>query len=78
MRIKDWNILCRTIGKQLNLIVGLGILAAVNYFICKWLEKLGFSHLLLQIIEATMVFLAAYYFAYAVILTKRIVEKEYK
>jgi hypothetical protein len=78
MKIKDWNLFCKTIGKQLNFILSLAVLAAVNFILAGYLEDLGFPALISKLIKGSMVILGIYYFVYAIILTKKIVDKEYK
>jgi hypothetical protein len=78
MKVKDWNVFCDTIGKQLNFIIGLGILAVIDFLISAYLENFGFPLLASNLIKGSMVFLAAYFFAYAIILTKKILDKQYK
>jgi hypothetical protein len=78
MEVKDWNLFCDTIGKQLNFILLLAILAIANFCIASYLEEFGFSPLLLKIVKGIMAMLGIYYFIYAIILTKKILDRQYK
>jgi hypothetical protein len=78
MEVKDWNLFCDTIGKQLNLVLCLAILAVINFCTAGYLEKFGFSALISAMIKGIMVVLGTYYFAYAIILTMKILDKRYK
>jgi hypothetical protein len=78
MEVKDWNFFCDTIGKQLNFVLCLAILAVINFCVARYLEKFGFSALLSAIIKGIMVILGIYYFIYAIILTKKVIDKRYK
>jgi uncharacterized membrane-anchored protein len=80
--MKDWNIILDTPGKQLNLMVLLGAISIILYAIADFFQKklaVGLCDILaLGIIKALAVFLAAYYFIYCIILTKKIIDKYYK
>lgn len=82
MCIKDWNVILDTPGKQLNLITLLGAVSVIVYSVADVLQKkvsIGLcDFLMLTVIKGLAVFLAAYYFVYCIILTKKIVEKYYK
>jgi hypothetical protein len=78
MKIKDWNVFCSTAGKQSNLVLGLAILAVVDFILLGYLEKFGFPVLIAALLQGVTGVLAIYYLAYAIVLTRRIVEKEYK
>jgi hypothetical protein len=77
MKIVDWNIICKTIGRQLSFVFLLGTIASADYFLADALEKLGFSLLLTAIVKGVAIFAAIYYFTYALMLMKKIVEKFY-
>jgi hypothetical protein len=77
MKIVDWNIICKTVGRQLSLVFLLGTIASADFFLADTLERLGFSPLLTAIIKGVAIFAAVYYFAYALMLTRKIVEKFY-
>lgn len=78
MKIKDWNIFCDTIGKQLNFVLSSAILATINFLISDYLERIGLCVLFSLVVKGTMLVLAIYYFIYTIILTKKIIEKQYK
>jgi hypothetical protein len=78
MKVKDWNIFCSTIGKQTNFTLLLAILAAIDFILLQHLKGLGLSNLILSILEGICIILGIYYLGYTLILTKRLVEKEYK
>jgi len=78
MKVKDWNIFCDTIGKQLNFILCLAILALINFCVVSYLEDFGFPTLLSKIIKGIMALVGTYYFIYAIILTKKILDEQYK
>jgi hypothetical protein len=78
MKLKDWNIIFETPGKQLNLIVVLGIISLIGYFITSDLEKMGYSSFTTSMLKGIMIFLAVYYLVYCLLLTKKIIEKYYK
>jgi hypothetical protein len=77
MKIVDWNIICKTIGRQLSLVFLLGAIASADFFLADALERLGFSALFISVIKGVAIFAAVYYFAYALMLTRKIVEKFY-
>jgi len=78
MKVKDWNVFCSTIGKQANFTLSLAILAAVDFVLVKYLERFGFPSLIGSLLKALCIILGIYYLGYTLVLTKRIVEKEYK
>jgi uncharacterized membrane-anchored protein len=81
MCIKDWNIILDTVGKQLNLMALLTTISIILYVIADFFSKnaVGLCDALtLAIVKGVAVFLAAYYFIYCIILTKKIVDKYYK
>lgn len=82
MCIKDWNIILKTPGQQLNLMVLLGAISVILYAVADVFQKtvaVGLCDILtLAIIKALAVFLAVYYFIYCIILTKKIIDKYYK
>jgi len=78
MKVKDWNVFCSTIGKQANFTLALAILAAIDFVLISYLEKLGVCELFTKLIAGVCIVLAIYYLGYTLILTKKIVEKEYK
>jgi uncharacterized protein YqhQ len=78
MKAKDWNVFCDTIGKQLNFVLCLAILALINFFVASYLEDFGFPSLLSKIIKGIMALVGTYYFIYAIILTKKILDEQYK
>jgi hypothetical protein len=77
MKVIDWNIVCKTAGKQLNLVFLLGAIASADFFLADALEKLGFSILFTSFTKGIAIFSAVYCLAYALILTKKILEKFY-
>jgi hypothetical protein len=76
MKIHDWHIVCRSLGKQLNLEIFLGVIATTVYFLADILKN--YSPVLFAIIKGVVIFLAAYYFVYSIILTKKIIEKHFR
>ena len=78
MKVKDWNILCDTIGKQMNLILLCGMIATVDYYIAKLLEELGIKSFFVTTSKGVSLFLAAYFFVYCLILVKKFIDKYYR
>jgi len=78
MKVKDWNIFCSTVGKQTTLTLLLAIISAIDIVLLQYLKILGFSSLILSLAQAICIILGIYYLGYTLILTKKIVEKEYK
>ena len=76
MKVRDWHIICRTLGGQLSLEVGLGVWAAAIYFLADAFFNL--TPFWMAIIKGIAGFLAVYYFVYSIILTKKIVDKYFK
>jgi hypothetical protein len=77
MKVVDWNIVCKSMGKQLNLVFLLGAIASADYFLADAFEKLGFPILFTSFAKGIAIFSTVYFFAYALILTKKMVEKFY-
>jgi CHASE2 domain-containing sensor protein len=75
MRVKDYNILFNTLGKQLNFILFMGIWALLLFVTT---IKLPIEELAKWILGGITLFLSIYFLGYALILTKKIVEKYYK
>lgn len=76
MKVKDWCIICRTLGAQLSLEISLGVWASVMYFLADAFYYL--SPLFTSIVKGITAFLAIYYFAYCIMLTKKIIDKNFK
>jgi hypothetical protein len=76
MKIKDWCIVCKTLGKQLALEAFFGVWSASLFFLSDIL--LGISPAFALIVKGSAGFLAAYYFSYCVLLTKKIIDKNFK
>jgi hypothetical protein len=77
MKVVDWNIVCKSLGKQLNLIFLLGAIASAEYFLADAFEKLGFSIFFTSFVKGIAIFSAVYFLAYALILTKKFMERFY-
>lgn len=78
MKLKDWNIIFDTEGKQLNLIVVLGIITLIGYFLINEFENFGYRNFGTFFVKGIMIFLSIYYLVYCILLTKKIIEKYYK
>jgi len=83
MCIKDWNVILETPGKQLNLVLTLGVISIIILGVANGLEKMTPSavyccKLTLVVVKGIAVFLVFYFFAYSIILTKKLVDKHYK
>lgn len=80
--IKDWNILLKTEGKQLNFCFLSATIAAIIYAAANALQKAlpitWVEFFVFEIIKALSFLLAAYYFVYSAFLTKKIIEKFYR
>lgn len=76
--MKDWNLVFKTPGKQLNIMLLLGVISVILYVVADYLQKIAGPALDLMLIKGIAIFLAVYYFAYCLILTKKVVDKHYK
>jgi len=77
--MKDWNFVLKTPGKQLNIMLLLGVISVILYVVADYLQKIIAGPALdLMLIKGIAIFLAVYYFAYCLILTKKVVDKHYK
>lgn len=70
MRIKEWYIFLKNEGRQLNFVVFSGVVASTLYF-CAVHSSEFMDWMIMPLIKGVALFLALYYFAYSVILTKR-------
>jgi len=79
MQIKDLHIFFKTEGKQLTFVLLFGVWSTILYFFADTFEKLGcVDSIFSGIIKGVAIFLAVYYLAYCIILTKRIVDRHFK
>lgn len=79
MKIKDFCIFCKTLGKQLNFIFSLGVLSSVLFFLTNYLENVGaLDSLTAAIFKGSTIFLTAFYFGYCLVLIKKIIDKFYR
>jgi hypothetical protein len=76
MKVRDWCVICKTVGEQLSLEVCLGVWAAVMYFLADTFFLL--SPAFMSIVKGVTAFLAAYYFVYCAMLTKKVIDKHFK
>jgi hypothetical protein len=76
MKIKDWCIVCKTLGKQLALEIFFGVWSASLFFLSDIL--LWIAPVFALIVKGSAGFLAAYYFTYCILLTKKIIDKNFK
>lgn len=74
MQAKDWQLVCKSLGRQLNLEISLGILATTVLSLAGALPQ----PIWVSTARSVLAFLAAYYFVYSIILTKKLVDKNFK
>ncbi len=75
MRLKDYNVFFKSLGKQLNFVLILGVWACVLFAVVISLPLEKFTKNAMTAITA---FLVAYFLGYSLLLTKKLVEKYYK
>lgn len=78
VRVKDWQILFKTEGEQLSFVLVCGIWSLILYFLVSILPEIGCYAILIAITKGITLFLAAFYFVYCMLLTKKIIDKYYK
>jgi len=76
MKISDWCLWLSTPGRQLNLSILLGVIAAACFFTAKNFES--FNYLLAALIEGVAGFLVLFLAGYSILLSYEMIKKHYK